>query len=108
MPVLMSFSKAEHRAGTNFMALAKMRMAPLYSMKFVFNTVYRTNDKGQWYGIDVSNPEEAVGPWVDDATYARLGDLHKELRSAHADKAIQVNHDDDLDTVEGVVHNTDM
>jgi len=106
LPALMSFSRSEHRAGTNFMALIKMRMAPMYGCKFVFRTRYRENDRGQWYGIDIENPPEAIGAFVDDKTFAVTQHHYLELKKAHADKAIRVDHDDILDAE--VVHNPEL
>jgi hypothetical protein len=107
LPAVMSFSRAEHRAGSNFAALCKMRMAPMYGCKFAFRTRYRENDKGQWYGIDVENPPEAVGAFVDKATFEYTSYQYRELKAAHADRALRVDHEAD-DIVEGQVQNTEL
>jgi hypothetical protein len=108
LPAVMSFSRAEHRSGSNFIALMKMRMAPIYGCKFVFRTRYRENDRGQWYGIDVENPPEAVGGFVDEETFAFTKFQYLELKKAHENRILQVNHDDE-DTLEGqVVHNPEL
>lgn len=109
LPAILSFSRAEHRAGSNFIALIKMRMAPMYGCKFIMKTRYRENDKGQWYGVDVENPPEAVGAFVDEDMFAYTSYQYNELKKAHADKSIQVNHDFDEDALEGqVLHNTEL
>jgi hypothetical protein len=107
LPAIMSFSRAEHRSGTNFAALIKMRMAPMYGCKFAFRTRYRENDKGQWYGIDVENPPEAMGSFVDEATFKYTSFQYNELKKAHADRSIRVDHDFD-DVVEGQTVNTEL
>jgi hypothetical protein len=103
LPVLMSFAKGEHRSGTNFMTLAQMRRAPLFAMKFVFNTAYRSNDMGQWYGIDVENPPEAVGPFVSEEAYHINKSLHDQLKEAHDNRLIKVEHDDEEVTLDSSV-----
>lgn len=110
IPALMSFSRSEHRHGTNFAALIKMRQAPLYACKFAFNVGYRENDKGRWYGLDITNPTEEQGPWVSEEMFHVTQRHYEELKKAHEANSIRVDHDfDDSDTLDGqVVHNPEL
>jgi hypothetical protein len=109
LPAVMSFSRAEHRSGSNFIALIKMRMAPMYGCKFVFKTKYRETEKGQWYGIDVENPPEAIGAFVDDRTFKYTTYQYNELKKAHESRLIRVDHDfEDGEVIDGQVNNTEL
>lgn len=107
MPSVLSFARAEHRAGSNFAALIKMRMAPMYACKFVFHTAYRENEQGQWYGIDVENPPEAVGAFLDEASFIKTKQMYTDLKTAHDERRIVVDHQDE-DTLEGQVVNSEL
>lgn len=106
VPVVMSFSKAEHRSGSNFAALIKMRRAPIYGCQFAGVVGWRQNQKGQWFGIDVVNPpaDSGVTPFViDRELYEKHKALHLELKAAHDESKIRVDYDD---APEGAVEST--
>lgn len=93
-PIVQSFSKGEHKAGTNFAMLIKMRKAPLFGCQFEARCHFRVGPKGKWYGWDVTNPSEdsGVAPFVSDkAQFEELKTLHEEMKAAHADDAIRVD-----------------
>jgi hypothetical protein len=107
-PVIISFSKAEHTVGRNFMNLIMMRRAPIYGCKFAMNVAQRENQKGVWFGLDVDNPPEAVGGFIDNIEmFNALKAIHLELKAAHNDKNIVVDFDDD-DEVEGSATPSEM
>jgi hypothetical protein len=108
LPAIMSFSRAEHRAGSNFIALIKMRMAPMYGCKFVFKTRYRENDKGQWYGIDIENPHETIGSFVDEETFKFTSYQYTELKKAHADRSLRVDHDLEDEVIDATAINPEL
>lgn len=99
-PMVMSFSRAEHRAGTNFAALIKMRKAPIFGCQFQARAGFRSNNKGNWYGVDVMNPE-AVPPFVQDkALFDAYHNIHLELKEAHNNARVVVDYDNETtDTV---------
>ena len=99
-PAILSFSRSEHRSGTNFMTLLKMRNAPMYGCKFAMNVQFRENDQGVWYGIDVKNPGEAVGPFVTAEQFAVTKKTYTELKEAHEARQLRVDYADD-DVLEG-------
>jgi len=86
-PMILSFRGGEHSVGTNFAALIKMRKASIYGNVFQAHSVYRSNDNGVWYGIEVDNP---AGPAYvqDEDLYKRFAELHAEMKEAHADSRI--------------------
>lgn len=95
MPVCISFSRSEHRVGTNFASLIKMRKAPIFGCIFEASTGYRENADGEWYGLDVRNPSEETGGLVQDADdYKFFKHQHEELKKAHAANMIQVDLED--------------
>lgn len=97
MQLVMSFARAEHRAGSNLAALIKMRKTFVGG---VYEAVarLRVNNKGQWFGIDVQNPSEesGVNPFIQDsAQYQAYKETHLKLAKAHRDGLITVRHDDE-------------
>jgi len=104
-PLVISFCRAEHYAGSTFAALIKMRKAPLFGCQFEAATRHRTNAKGNWFGIDVSNPakESGVAFFVEDQeTFERYRSLHDELKQAHRDMAICVDYESHPETADTV------
>lgn len=97
LPILISFSRASHRSGSNLAALIKMRRAPIYGCQFMAQTGYRTNNKGQWYGLDALNPTEdsGVSPFVEsEEQFNQFKELHNQLKEAHAKSQIRPDYDD--------------
>jgi hypothetical protein len=95
---VMSYSKGEHRSGSNFLQLIKQRKAKMFGCQFMIQTRLRPdNGKGDWYGYDASQPsvESGVKPFVDADTYALTRDLHEKFKQAHADRVLVVDHEDD-------------
>lgn len=97
VPVCMSFAKAEHRSGSNFAALIKMRRAPIYGCQFMGVVGSRQNAKGAWFGIDIVNPdgESGVTPFVQEQDrFGRYKEMHLELKKAHEESKIRVDYED--------------
>jgi hypothetical protein len=105
---VLTFAKAEHRAGSSFASLIKMRKAALYGCQFEGRVGYRTNNKGNWFGIDVSNPsgDSGLTPFVTDRDdYDGLKAIHEEMRQAHEHSKIKVDYEE---TPEDVVDNREF
>lgn len=102
IPVVISFSRAEHRTGANLASKIAMRSAPIFGCIFEANAQERNNAKGTWYGLDINNPSVASGMGgvvTDETQYAALRRLHLEMKEAHAKNLIIVDHDDnDIDS----------
>lgn len=109
LPVVIPFSRAEFKIGRNFMSLIKTRVAPMYACKFAFNVVFRENEKGQWYGLNIENPPENVGGFVDEAMFKMCKEQYDELKKAHSENRIVVDLDDnDAQTLDGQVVSSEM
>ena len=97
IPVVMSFSKAEHRSGTNFASLIKMRRAPIYGGQYAVATAERPSAKGNWFGFNIVNPPGDCGvtPFVEDEErFNQLKAIHMELDAAARSSKIRVDYDD--------------
>ena len=104
-PVIISFARAEHRAGSNFAALIKMRKAPMFGCQFEARVTFRPdNNKGQWYGLDISNPSQDSGitPFLtDEVAYDAFKKLHLEMKEAHGAAKIKVDYEEEPPTDDG-------
>lgn len=92
VPMVVSFSRSEHKAGSQFCALLAMRKGPIYACNFRGSVGYRENESGAWYGIDVVNPEEE--PFVQSKElYDYFKAMHQEFKSAHDVELLVVDHE---------------
>jgi hypothetical protein len=110
VPVVLPFSRSEHRCGSNLASLIKMRHAPIFACQFEASVGFRQNAKGQWYGIDVTNPSTKSGVTgfvQDEEAYEGFRNLHEELKDAHEKSKIVVSYEDEETAVEGEVLDTD-
>jgi hypothetical protein len=99
VPMILSFFRGSYMRGSNFATLLKLRKAPIFGCQFEAWTQFETNPKGDWYGIQVSNPsidnEAGIGPFCDDeARYEQLKAVHLELKEAHAKGILQADYED--------------
>lgn len=97
-PMVISFSRSEHKCGSKLLSLIKMRKAPIFGCQFMGVVGHRANNKGEWFGVDVVNPagDSNITPFVqDEETYKRLKALHLELKEAHEKMQIRVDYDED-------------
>lgn len=95
MPMVISFSRGDHKGGSNFAALLKLRKAPIFGCRFQCRVGLRNDPKGDWFGLDVTNPEDGE-PWVkDEAAYSAFRDIHNEFAKAHQAGNVQVEYSDE-------------
>jgi len=109
-PMIMSFARGEHRSGTRLASLIKTRKAPIYACVFQGQVCKepRKNNKGSWYGIDVSNPTEDISPWVTAEEYAQLKAQYEEVSQVVAQGRMRVALDDtDVDADDGATPEVD-
>jgi hypothetical protein len=93
----LSFARAEHKTGRSFASLLKMRNADAFGCVFeaVVPSEPRKNDKGSWYGLNISNPKEG-SPWVTDkALFEHLRATALKLEEAFANKRLRTDLDPD-------------
>jgi hypothetical protein len=89
---LLTFSRGEFKAGTDFASLIKMRRGvPLYGSVYELNLVQRKNAKGSWLGLDVSNPVE--NPYVNEAQFAQFKEEYEFFKEKHAAAQIQPDYE---------------
>lgn len=103
-PLVASFSKAEFKTGSSFCAALQMRRAPIYGCVFQFQVKKRSNQKGTWYGFDITNPQPPASPWLgqnDAELYKWLQERHVEFREAHSAGLLQADYDDETATLDG-------
>ena len=100
VPLLLSFLRGEHRAGSNFIGLARMRKAALYSMRFQASVVSRLSNDNTWFGLDVINPVDPVAtpPWVSEQEVETNRAMYQDLHEAHEKNLIRVDYDEDQET----------
>lgn len=101
-PCVLSFSRGESFAGANFAGLLKMRASAIYGGRYTCVVNHRIRQLGDWYGIDVVNPEE--NPWVTEEEYAKFRELHNEFQTLYKESRLRVAHDED----DGVDGNSDV
>jgi len=102
-PMIMSFARGEHRSGTRLASLIKARKAPIYACVFQaqVGTEPRKNNKGSWFGLDVTNPTvEGVTPWVGEEEFEALKEQFDEVSKVFQDGRIRVAHGDADETPE--------
>lgn len=97
-PCIMSFQRGEHGAGANFASLLKMRAAAIFGGRYLCTINHRVGKLGDWFGIDVSNPNER--PWVNADEYAAYRELHEEFVKLHQEARLRASLDDSDATIE--------
>ncbi len=91
-PVILTFSRGEWTFGRNLCNLIKGRKAPIFGCRFHAVLGKRTNEKGNWWGLNIEN---ADSPWVEDAEdYERNKKLYQECAELNAESRIRVDHED--------------
>lgn len=108
LPVILSFSRGEYSRGTGFMSMIQMRKAPLMGLQFIGQvhgpSSGRKNADGEWYGIDVENPnaDDQIAPVVmEPERFNQYRDLHAFFAEKHRLGMIRADYDDGDSTVAG-------
>jgi hypothetical protein len=96
-PIVISFARGEHKAGREFASLVKSRRKPIFGCRFKATVAKRSNEKGNWYGFDLTNADDEIGPWIQDAEqFAAYQAMHVELNENYKASKIRVDYDDDV------------
>jgi hypothetical protein len=94
-PLTLSFASGEHKAGSNFNTLLTMRRVKfMYACQFAAKLAKRTNEKGEWFGIDIDNPAEASGvtPFIqDEARFQQLAEFYKTFKGYYEQRLLEVD-----------------
>lgn len=89
-PTVLSFWSGEFTSGQKFAGLLRARETVIFGNRFEMYSKYRPGTgKGDWFGINVQNPE-SVAPFVsDDDTLNALEVLHNQFKEAHLGGELQ-------------------
>lgn len=91
-PAILSFSRGEWKSGSKFAALVKMRKAPIYGGVYDAVVTHRKNDKGDWFGFNMCNPEDG-NPWVKKEEYKAFKAIHEEFAKLHAESKLRAAYE---------------
>jgi hypothetical protein len=95
-PCVLTFSRGEFKAGTSFAGIIKARYpVPLYGNVFAANLAYRQGKKGNWYGLDISNPPGEESPFLGEETFQAYRLLYEEYKRLHGEQRIDINYEDE-------------
>lgn len=98
-PMILSFAKSEHFTGQKFCNLISMRKASIFSGIYQAQANARKNASGEWFGLDISNPNSG-SPWVTEEQYSAFTTLHEELQNVKTRGGIRAE-DEELDEENG-------
>ena len=91
-PCILSFSRGEWKSGSKFAGLIKMRKASIFGCVFEAVLGHRKNDKGDWWGFNICNPEEG-SPWVKKEEYEAFKTIHEEFVKLHAESKLRAAYE---------------
>jgi hypothetical protein len=97
-PVVLSFSKTNHAIGTKLASLINARKAPLYGCVFEVTIDQTSNDKGNWFKLEVSNPTERPPFVQDQEEYKAFQLMNAEFKKLHEASRIQMQYDEVVET----------
>lgn len=92
---ILSFLRGEFKAGQTFAALLKVRNVPMYANIFEAHLAQRKNDKGEWFGLDISNPSGGTSPFVGEEEFKAYKLCYEEYASLYKEDKIEVSYEDD-------------
>ncbi len=101
IPVVLSFSGGEFGRGQRLSDQIAMKASqcPIWGQVYEARVpkTKRVAEQGEWFGIDVSPPTvEGIAPFVMNADEAKiLQEAHRELKRLHAEKLLQVDHEEE-------------
>lgn len=96
MAMSLSYSKSEWLTGSNLCTLIRSRQAPSYGCIFKAQANMRTNSEGEWYGIDVSNPDSNQSAFVENKEqFEAYEKLHDQFHKAYEKGLIDIGHDEE-------------
>lgn len=107
-PCVYTFSKGEFKAGRRFAELIKARgKVELFANRFAAYTAFRTGKKGEWWGLDIANPNpDETSPWVAADSYEVFKTMYEDLKEGHSKALLQVDYDDGYEDSSSTVSET--
>lgn len=93
-PCMITFKSTGMNDARSLNTLITARKKPIYGCQFAAEVGSRSNDKGKWYGVNITNPPVGVSPWVEDPElYGSLKQAHEDARDAHAQQLFEFTED---------------
>ena len=94
--VVMTFMKAEWMQGSNWASLIKMSRRSIFARQWKCTSTYRPGSgNGDWYGIDVVQPDDPTQVWVPSQDrYEAYAKLNADLADMHKSKGLQADVSD--------------
>jgi hypothetical protein len=97
IPILVSFSRGDIKSGgilANLITMRKLRA--IYGNVFQGRTKFRPNNQGDYYGIDISNPDADTGVsmWVSKPQFERLAVEHAKYQEKFDRQLIVADYGD--------------
>lgn len=115
MLFVFSFARGQRRDGEKLLQLVKRRQKrgiPMWASVFQAKSASRKNAEGDWYGIDIANPDAESGQSqvVPEETYAKYKELNAVLikRKADIDLRHEEEEEEDEEDDTKTVDTTDM
>lgn len=101
-PLIMSFARGEHFAGSNFAGLIRMRNASLFYCNFEARATWRPGKgQGDWYGLDIGNPTvDGVSPWVSDEQAEQHQKWYNQWRQTMTERGIRADFSETDDIID--------
>lgn len=102
-PFVVSFSRGEHFSGSKFAGLLRQRKASPFDCVFEMRSTYRpSRGKGDWYGVELSNPTDAA-QWVTEQQHAAFEKAYADMVEMDKDRRVTTDLESDQDIPEEVV-----
>lgn len=99
-PIIHTFQGGEAKYGNAFRRLLKSRRAPIFGCVFQAQISLHSGKKGQWYGLDVFNPEDHA-PFLEEQLYTRYEQYYKAAHKAHTEAGgIIIDYTEDEDVID--------
>ena len=103
MPVVLSFTRGEHKFGSSFSTLISMRRlpggkpAPIYSGVYTLELGHRKNGEGNWYGLTPGSGAANYGfdSFVTREQFDIYRELHVQLKAEFDANKIRVDYEDE-------------
>lgn len=97
-PIVFTFRSGEFKTGKLFAGAIKLRQGPMYGMVFKCWSGIHKQGTEENFGLNFTNPDEDVSPWVTQERFNFTHELHKEFAKTFEENRLQVNYGDDKDT----------
>jgi hypothetical protein len=104
-PIVLTFHRGEFQRGSKIIKLVKARkIEHIFACRLQASISLRITAKGQWYGLDIINPEDGIC-LVDEDRKDQFYELYKSIYKTYKERGIDIDYDassDDI-TIDGTV-----